>query len=117
MHDRKSGGDITQSGRGSNSLGGKASILLSIRRLGDSHPSTYRAIEVLGRHGEFKWHVELTDADYVFVGDAGATKKAQTTKQLHDALPRLATDALTLDQLLEKTQSERTTLSERSTVV
>ena len=108
VHDRKAGGDITVSQRGSNSLPGNASILLGLRFSGKNHPSTYRDLVGLSRYGGFTNTVELTDTDYVFKGSTTAVITEQLTKKVHAVLPSKEAEALTVKELQAKTGNPKT---------
>lgn len=69
-HDRKSGGDVGDSGRGSSQASGDVDIILALRRPEGHQPSNRRVIESLSRYPETpeKIVVELTDQGYVLLG-------------------------------------------------
>ena len=69
-HDRKSGGDVGDSGRGSSQASGDVDIILAVRRPEGNQPSNRRVIESLSRYAETpeKIVVELTDHGYVLLG-------------------------------------------------
>jgi hypothetical protein len=108
VHDRKAGGDITVSQRGSNSLPGNASILLGLRFSGKNHPSTFRDIVCLSRYGGFTNTIELTPTDYVFKGSTTAVVTEQLTKKVFDVLPGKESEALTVKELAAKTGNPKT---------
>lgn len=80
-HDRKGGGDVGDSGRGSSQASGDVDIILALRRPEGNQPSNRRVIESLSRYRETpeKIVIELTPAGYVFLGteDAVAASAAQ----------------------------------------
>ena len=69
-HDRKSGGDVGDSGRGSSQASGDVDIILALRRPEGHQPSNRRVIESLSRYPETpeKLVVELTEDGYVLLG-------------------------------------------------
>ncbi len=70
-HERKGGGDVGESTRGSTAFGGGVDILLSIRRAeGNSRP-TIRVIHALSRFDETPdtLLVELVEGQYIALGD------------------------------------------------
>lgn len=81
-HDRKGGGDVGDSGRGSSQASGDVDIILALRRPEGDQPSCRRVIESLSRYRETpeKIVIELTPDGYVFLGtkEAVATADAET---------------------------------------
>jgi hypothetical protein len=73
-HDRKSGGDVGESGRGSSAISGDVDIILALRRPEGHQPSTRRVIESLSRYTETpeKIIVELSPDGYLLLGDSEA---------------------------------------------
>lgn len=73
-HDRKGGGDVGESGRGSSAISGDVDVILALRRPEGRHPSSRRVIETLSRYSETpeKVVIELTDEGYVLLGEAEA---------------------------------------------
>lgn len=70
-HDRKSGGDVGDSARGSSAFGGAVDIVMQVQRNeGNSRP-TIRVINALSRYDETpdQLVVELTEGGYVSHGD------------------------------------------------
>jgi hypothetical protein len=99
-HDRKRGGQVSDSGRGSSAFAGAVDIVLSIRRPdGDSSPNA-RVIHALSRFDETPetLRVELRNDEYVVLGE-DALDAART--RILEALPGNPDDALTLDELLK----------------
>lgn len=73
-HDRKGGGDVGESGRGSSQASGDVDIILAIRRPEGNQPTNRRVIESLSRYPETpdKVVVELTDDGYTLLGSEEA---------------------------------------------
>lgn len=69
-HDRKGGGDVGDSGRGSSQASGDVDIILALRRPEGNQPSNRRVLESLSRYPETpeKIVVELTPTGYVLLG-------------------------------------------------
>jgi len=89
-HDRKGGGDVGESGRGSSAFSGDADIILQIRRPEGNQPKTRRVIESLSRYTETpeKIVVELTDEGYILLGEAEAVSLADALKFVSGLLGR-----------------------------
>ena len=81
-HDRKSGGDVGDSGRGSSQASGDVDIILALRRPEGNQPSKRRVISSLSRYAETPETVvvELTESGYVLLGtdEAVATSEARS---------------------------------------
>jgi len=102
-HDRKSGGDVGDSGRGSSAFAGAADIVLSIRRPeGDHHPAQ-RRVEALSRFAETPpvLIIELTSDGYIAHGSAEDVAAQQVRAKLLEMLPPSEGDAITLDALVK----------------
>jgi len=111
-HERKSGGPIQKSGRGSNALGGKVGSIISLRRPGNNQPDTYREIEVVGRHCCFRQIINFSESDYVVMGSSAAVKRESLTKRVCALLPDGPEKGLTITELIEATDGARTTLQD-----
>lgn len=81
-HERKSGGEVGDSGRGSSAFGGDADVILSIRRPEGSTRPTLREIHALSRYTETPeaMAVDLTDEGYVALGSPDAVAMAEATR-------------------------------------
>lgn len=110
-HDRKSGGEVGQSARGSSAFGGSVDIVLALKRP-EGNPGAslnMRVIHSLSRFDETpaELMVELTDQGYVSHGDVYAVAHATARTAVEDALKAgkpnadgQATYELTLDELI-----------------
>jgi hypothetical protein len=69
-HDRKGGGEVGDSGRGSSQASGDVDTILAMRRPEGSQPGNRRVIESLSRYRETaeKIVVELVGSEYVLLG-------------------------------------------------
>ncbi len=72
-HERKSGGDVGDSSRGSSAFAGAADILLSLRRPEGHARKTQRVIHAISRFPETPGEllIELTDDSYISLGEPG----------------------------------------------
>jgi AAA domain/DnaB-like helicase N terminal domain len=64
-HERKSGGDVGQSGRGSNALTGACDAVVQVTRLPASYKASMRQIELAGRVEVDSFKIELLGGRYV----------------------------------------------------
>jgi hypothetical protein len=77
-HERKSGGEIGKSGRGSSALTGAVDVVLQLRRLSLTHRQTMRQLEVIGRIDPNKLTIELTQ-DHRYISHEQADTSISTT--------------------------------------
>jgi hypothetical protein len=116
-HERKGGGEIGESGRGSSAFGGAVDVILSIRRgEGNTRPSV-RIIESLSRFDETpsKLVIELTEGGYRSLGDATAFAEKEAMKAIVELLPSKEENALPSADILDKLKEQeikRTVASE-----
>lgn len=105
-HERKSGGEVGDAGRGSSAFGGEADIVVSIKRPEGKVRPTIREIQALGRFDETpeKLVVELTDQGYRALGSDAAVAEEEAREAILKVLPRTQDKAMTLDEILTKTK-------------
>ena len=82
-HERKSGGEVGDSGRGSSAFAGAVDVVLSIRRPDGKHRKTLRTIRSLSRFGETpdELVIDFTETGYLALGNSSdvALEEAETT--------------------------------------
>jgi hypothetical protein len=107
-HERKGGGEVGESGRGSSAFGGAVDVILSIRRGEGNTRPTVRIIESLSRFDETpdKLVVELTDDGYRSLGDATAFAEREAREAILDVLPAKEENAIKTDELLDKLKEQ-----------
>jgi hypothetical protein len=110
-HDRKAGGEVGDSGRGSSAFAGVADIVLSIRRPEGNQKPTIRVIHSLGRFDETpeRWAIELTARGYVSLGEGNAFAVASAKQSIVRVAPREEENAKELGVLCEEAGVRRTT--------
>ena len=106
-HDRKGGGDVGESGRGSSAISGDVDVILALRRPEGNQPRTRRVIETLSRYSETpeKVVIELTDEGYILLGDAEAVSLADGIKFVSGLIGRendQKPSGLTMDEILNE---------------
>jgi RecA-family ATPase len=81
-HDRKGGGEVGESGRGSSAFAGDADVILQLRRPEGNQPHTRRVIESLSRYTATpeKVVIELADEGYVLLGESEAVALADAIR-------------------------------------
>lgn len=110
-HDRKSGGEVGDSARGSTAYGGTSDVLLQLARPEGQGRSTIRVLNALSRYDETpdKLLIELTDAGYVDLGTDQAVAAAEAREAVLRVAPTSGGDALTEKELYEAAGVKRTT--------
>ncbi len=107
-HERKGGGEVGESGRGSSAFGGAVDVILSIRRgEGNTRPSV-RIIESLSRFDETpsKLVIELTNDGYKSLGDATAFAEQEAMNAIVELLPTKEENAMTSGDVLDKLKEQ-----------
>lgn len=120
-HERKGGGEVGDSARGSTAIGGAVDVIIALRELSgeaaDKHP-TRRVLHARSRFDETPGTllIELTEAGYGIVDpevdkreQAGAKAAAQR-RTLLEALPTDHAEARTVQDLMKKTKLARSTV-------
>lgn len=113
-HERKGGGDVGESGRGSSAISGDVDVILQVRRSEGNVPKSRRVIESLSRYTETpeKIVIELTDEGYILLGDDEAVSLADGVRilsaLLHEQFGQKET--WTTDELAQETGMSRTAI-------
>lgn len=99
-HERKGGGEVGESGRGSSAFSGAVDVVLRIARQENPVRPTVRVLAALSRFAETpdELVVELTDAGYVVLGDQAAVALAEARAGVLATIDA-APDGPTLDEL------------------
>ena len=110
-HERKSGGEVGDSGRGSSAFGGTVDIVLSIRRGDSKTRSTVRHLHALSRFDETPGElvIELTPDGYVALGTDTDVAAAEARAATLRAAPTSEGDALTEADLVAASDASRAT--------
>jgi AAA domain len=115
-HERKSGGEVGDAGRGSSAFSGAVDIAVTLRRLeGDATARNARRLDAAGRYDETPETlvVELTEHGYVARGTESALTLQRAAAAVLAALPT-AEDGdkggLTVEALVEVVKLPRTTV-------
>ena len=100
-HERKAGGEVGDSGRGSSAFGGAVDIVLALKRGDGATRPTVRVLHALSRFDETppELVVELTEEGYVALGDETAVARAEARARVVESLPTDQTAALTFEEL------------------
>lgn len=105
-HERKGGGEVGESARGSSAFSGDVDIILQLRRPEGNQPRNRRVIESLSRYGETPEKVvaELLDTGYHLLGEAEAVALGEAIEKVSALLgveEWAETNGPTLDELLK----------------
>jgi hypothetical protein len=103
-HERKAGGEVGDSGRGSTAFGGAVDIVLSLKRPQGESRVGVRELSALSRFDETPdlLVIELTDDGYVAHGDERSVVLADARRDAHEALPHAPEAAVTIDDLVAR---------------
>lgn len=102
-HERKSGGEVGDSGRGSSAFAGEVDVVLSIRRPEGNQRANVRHIRGFSRDdGEFERVIALTPTGYVSHGTVKAVATQEARAAILSAVPKKEKRAVTRQRLLEK---------------
>ncbi len=104
-HDRKSGGEVGQSGRGSSQFGGDADQLLLLKRSEGNTRPTVRVLEAVGRFGDDtpdSLMIELNSetGEYKSLGDLGAFVEREAMSVVVEILPTTEDEALSTQEVV-----------------
>ncbi len=102
-HERKAGGDVGDSGRGSSAFGGAVDTVIAIRRAEGRSATATRIITALSRFDGVPETlvVELTEAGYVSHGDEAAVATAEARATILDRAPSTL-PGLTFEELRDE---------------
>ena len=110
-HERKSGGAVGDSSRGSSAFAGAVDTVVAIRRPGGNHRDTIRSLQAVSRFDGVpdELVVELTPTGYVTLGRASDVAAQEAEEAILAAAPQSAEQAAELDELLEGKEIARAT--------
>ena len=110
-HERKSGGEVGDSGRGSSAFAGAVDIVLSLRRPEGNAEKTRRLLQSLSRFAETPNDllVDLQEGKYVALGNTGETVFIDAKKAIVASAPRTEPEALDLQAMVTAAEVTRRT--------
>ena len=114
-HERKEGGSVGVSGRGSSALSGAVDIILQLQKPEGNHPTRFRQIRAVGRFDDLpgELSIQLTEAgSYEIAGSTSAIALEGAMAKLQSLLPGSCDGALTTAELETQTGIPRTTLQQ-----
>lgn len=110
-HERKKGGRLGDSSRGSSAFAGAMDVLISIQRPeGNTRPTlrTMKAVSRMGNTPEMLT-IELTEEGYVSQGVVTDVSEQESKQAILAAMPGTESKAVTIEDLLAATKSSRAT--------
>jgi hypothetical protein len=109
-HERKGGGDVGDSGRGSSAFAGAVDVVLRLRRSEGAARPGIRVLDALSRFDQTPdtLVIELTDAGFVALGDTEAVAAEEARAAVLEAAPRSEEDAIREADLLLAAEVKRT---------
>jgi hypothetical protein len=110
-HERKAGGDVGDSGRGSSAFAGAVDIVLSLRRPEGNSKKTVRLLQALSRFSETPAEIliELTDQGYIALGEPREAALKDAKDSLLSIVPQTEAEAADLAGLVKGTDISRRT--------
>jgi DnaB-like helicase N terminal domain/AAA domain len=110
-HERKSGGDVGDSGRGSSAFAGAVDIVLSLRKPEGNSPKNRRLLQSLSRFTETPNDllIELTDAGYILLGERRETALKDAKDAIFRIAPRVEAEAIGLEDITKAAELTRPT--------
>jgi hypothetical protein len=111
-HERKGGGDIGDSARGSSAFTGAVDIVLRLGRQENPVRPTIRTLAALSRFDETppELLIELTDDGYVLLGDEAAVAFAEARCAIVDILLKAPAPGLTEDLIVGQVGGRKSTV-------
>jgi hypothetical protein len=110
-HERKAGGEVGDSGRGSSAFGGEVDVIVAVRRAGGAYPYTVRKLLAVGRFDETPENllIDLTDEGYSVLGTAETVERDSVKAEVLECLPDDPGAGIALKTILEETGASRST--------
>ncbi len=115
-HERKGGGEVGESGRGSSAFSGAVDVVLVLRRPEGQPRPTIRQIVALSRFDETppELLIELRADGYVALGTAKDIAHREARQAILREAPTDQADALTIDELLERISGMKRTVAQKA---
>lgn len=117
-HERKSGGEVGESARGSSAFGGAADILLSLKKDPAVGHENRRVLEAVGRLDGLppKLVLEMTDGRYRSLGTSAQVETDKAKELVLQILPSSQDEGLTEKDILDQAKEQADDKITRSTL-
>jgi hypothetical protein len=111
-HDRKSGGEVGDTTRGSSALPGAADVVLSLRRAEGNSRKSLSVVQSLSRFSETPQElvIELTDEGYIAIGERADVALQEARESVLATVPTSEADAVTLKEICASLSISRATI-------
>lgn len=108
-HERKSGGEVGESARGSSAFGGAVDIILSLRRPEGAASPNMRVLHGLSRFADTldTLIIQLEKDGYQSLGTEAAVAVKQAKEKILDSAPQLESEAIAERELLSRAEVKR----------
>lgn len=107
-HERKSGGSVGDSGRGSSAFAGAVDIVVSVRKPEGNQPRNVRLIQTLSRFDAPEdLLIELTQEGYRALGAPGEAAKERQASDVFSVIPNSKKNAVTFEDLAKTSGKKR----------
>jgi len=110
-HERKSGGDVGDSGRGSSAFAGVVDIVLSLRKPEGNSKKTQRVLHALSRFSgtPSELLLELSESGYISLGEPHEAAVKEARDSIIVVAPKSEAEAADLSELVENSKVPRAT--------
>lgn len=110
-HERKSGGDVGDSGRGSSAFAGAVDIVVSLRKPAGNSKKTQRVLQALSRFPDTppELLIELTQNGYVALGEPQDAALREAKESITEIAAGAEAEAMTLKEITETSNIPRST--------
>jgi len=113
-HERKEGGSIGDSGRGSSAMSGAMDIVLRLNRPNGKPSGNYRQLDAVSRFDDTPSELTIALSEngsgYKVLGNTATPALQETMSRILSELPESAEVALSVQELCDRTASTRTTI-------
>jgi hypothetical protein len=111
-HERKAGGEVGDSGRGSSAFAGAVDIVLSLRKPSGNSKKTMRVIQGISRFSETPADllVELTESGYVALGKPQDAAVSEAKESILAIAPKSEAEAFALKEFVDTSEIPRATV-------
>lgn len=110
-HERKAGGEVGDSGRGSSAFAGAVDIVLSLRKPSGNSKKTVRLIQGVSRFSEPvpEKLVELAESGYIVLGEPQEVAVIEAKRLIVEIAPKSESEAVDLKEIAENAEVSRAT--------
>jgi hypothetical protein len=111
-HERKSGGDVGDSGRGSSAFAGAVDIVISLRKRVGKSKRNQRLLQAVSRFSDTPAEllIELREEGYVALGELEDVTFEEAKASIASMVPESEAEALNLREIVELSEAPRTTV-------